>query len=705
MPTIPHLAERLSTYLDTDQINQVRRAYYYAEQAHDGQRRKSGEPYVTHPLAVASILAEMNLDHQSLMAAMLHDVIEDTEINCDSLCSQFGETVTSIVDGVSKLTHLHFETKAEAQAENFQKMALAMAEDIRVIVVKLGDRLHNMRTLGVMPPAKQRRIARETLDIYAPIASRLGMHDLYIELEDLAFRAYYPMRYTHIGRAVRNARGDRHDMIEKIGETLRERLARNGLTGTVTGREKHLYSIYRKMVTQKKSFAEIMDVFAFRIITDDIDTCYRILGTVHNLYKPVPGRFKDYIAIPKSNGYQSLHTDLFGARDITIEIQIRTEDMESIAAHGIASHSSYKAGDSRPAKSVANYKRARQWVQGLLEMQKHAGSSMEFIENVKIDLFPDEVYIFTPKGKILELPKGATPVDFAYAVHTDIGNSCVSCRINRRLAPLSTPLNSGQTVEIITTPSAQPNTAWLNFVVTGKARASIRHFLKNKQHAESATLGRRLLNQFLANFGLSVEEVSPVRLEQLLKQLELESLDQLLREIGLGNQMAYMVAQQLKPLNDEVPVARREPEQALSISGAEGMVLTYARCCHPIPGDHILGHVSSGRGIVAHREECRNIAEFRADPKKCLFLDWAQSADDEFEVSIKVELAAQRGIIATLATKVTQAGGNLHRIDIDEKDSHMSTIHLDLSVHDRIHLAQIIKRIRTLKSVARISRC
>jgi len=703
MPTIQSLSEHLSSYLDPEQIDQVRRAYFYAEQAHDGQRRKSGEPYVTHPLAVASILSEMNMDHQSLMAAMLHDVIEDTRVSTEGLQSQFGEAVTGIVDGVSKLTHLHFETKAEAQAENFQKMMMAMAVDIRVILVKLGDRLHNMRTLGVMPPEKQRRIARETLDIYAPIASRLGMHDVHIELEELAFRAYYPMRYKMIGKAVENARGNRRDMLVRIEKTLTELLRKEGFSFTISGRQKHLYSIYRKMVAQRKSFNEIMDVFAFRIVTDKIDTCYRILGAAHNLYKPVPGRFKDYIAIPKANGYQSLHTDLFGARDISIEIQIRTEEMDSIANQGIASHSSYKASKEGSRRIENSYSRARQWVQGLMEMQKKADSSIDFIESVKIDLFPDEVYIFTPKGRIFELPKGATPIDFAYAVHTDVGNSCVSCRINRRLAPLSTPLESGQTVEIITTPSAQPNMAWLNFVTTGKARSNIRHFLKHKQEEESLSLGRRMLNQFLAGLGSSIEEIKPRQLNLYLEESNLRSLDELLMEIGLGHRMAYLVAQRLQPADQEdMPGA--SCDHPLSISGNEGLVLSYARCCHPIPGDHILGHISTGRGIVVHRDDCRNIQEFRDDPKKCVHLNWDKLVNDDFNVALKIELAAQRGIIATLATKISQAGGNIQRIDIDEKEAHVSTVNLDLQVRDRFHLAQIIKRLRGIKSVTRIIR-
>ncbi|NVK44297.1 MAG: bifunctional GTP diphosphokinase/guanosine-3',5'-bis pyrophosphate 3'-pyrophosphohydrolase [Oceanospirillaceae bacterium] len=709
MPTIDALSKRLTEYLDPDQIQRVRRAYYYAEQAHDGQRRKSGEPYVTHPLAAAGILAGMHMDHQSLMAAMLHDVIEDTEINYDAIESQFGDAVADIVDGVSKLTHLECETKAEAQAENFQKMVLAMAEDIRVILVKLADRLHNMRTLGAMPPVKQRRIARETLDIYAPIAARLGMRDLQVELEDLAFQAYHPMRSKYIRRAVVKARGQRRDIIAEIQQTIQRRLDQEGLRGSVTGREKHLYSIYRKMRVQRKSFAEIMDVFAFRIVTEKVDDCYRILGAVHNLYKPVPGRFKDYIAIPKANGYQSLHTDLFGTRDITIEVQIRTQEMDAVASQGIAEHSHYKAyGDSDSA--IGSYNRARKWVQGLLEMQRNAGDSMEFIEHVKKDLFPDEVYVFTPKGRILELPRGATAVDFAYAVHTDIGNSCVSCRINRRLAPLSAPLVSGSTVEIITTPSAQPNMAWLNFVVTGKARASIRHFLKNQQRHESIALGRRLLNQFLGNYGTSLEEVEQnekKKLKRLLKEADLRTLEDLLEDIGMGNRMAYVVARRLKPdttQEEDEMVPGRRGNRPMAIQGTEGMVLHYAKCCHPIPGDTIIAHISTGRGLVIHRNDCRNIGYLRDDPEKCIYLEWSKSIEDEFRVGLKLEVLSQRGIIANLATTVAACGANIIKIDSGEKDGQLNQVMLEISVHNRIHLATVMKSLRRIQTVTHIHR-
>lgn len=712
MPTIDALSENLTEYLDLQQIRQVRRAYFYAEQAHDGQRRKSGEPYVTHPLAVAGVLSEMHMDHQSLMAAMLHDVIEDTEISYEGIEAQFGKPVADIVDGVSKLTHLEFESKAEAQAENFQKMVLAMAEDIRVILVKLADRLHNMRTLGAMRPDKQRRIARETLDIYSPIAARLGMRDVQVELEDLAFQSFYPMRSKYIRRAVVKARGQRRDIITQIEQAIQGRLDQEHLPGIVSGREKHLYSIYRKMKTQRKAFAEIMDVFAFRIVTETVDDCYRVLGAIHNLYKPVPGRFKDYIAIPKANGYQSLHTALFGARGMTIEVQIRTREMDAVASQGIAEHSHYKVyGDS--ASAVGSYNRARKWVQGLLEMQRRAGDSMEFIENVKKDLFPDEVYVFTPKGRILELPRGATPVDFAYAVHTDIGNSCVSCRINRRLAPLSEPLESGQTVEIITTPRAQPNMAWLNFVVTGKARSSIRHFLKNQQRHESIELGKRLLNQFMANYGAVLEDIDHDKLAELLQEAELSSLDDLLEDIGMGNRMAYVVARRLRP---ELPVdAETETEAAaagnsaqrkpMAIRGVEGMVIHFAKCCCPIPGDAILGHISTGRGLVVHRTDCRNIGYIRENPEKCIYLEWSpESSEEEYPVSLSLSVESQRGIIAQLAMAVASAGANLLRIDSGEREGQLYKVLIELTVFNRVHLARVIKLLRHQSQVNHIQR-
>ncbi|WP_349570875.1 bifunctional GTP diphosphokinase/guanosine-3',5'-bis pyrophosphate 3'-pyrophosphohydrolase [Azotobacter salinestris] len=699
MASIETLADRLLTYLAPDQVNLVRRAYYYAEQAHDGQRRRSGEPYVTHPLAVANILADMHMDHQSLMAAMLHDVIEDTGIPKEALVEQFGETVAELVDGVSKLTQMKFENKAEAQAENFQKMAMAMARDIRVILVKLADRLHNMRTLDAMPYEKSRRIAKETLEIYAPIANRLGMHNMRVEFEDLGFKAMHPMRSARIRQAVRRARGNRKEIVTKIERSLIACLEREGLDGDVKGREKHLYSIYKKMRGKRKAFNEIMDVYAFRIVVDKVDTCYRVLGAVHNLYKPLPGRFKDYIAIPKANGYQSLHTTLFGMHGVPIEIQIRTREMEELANNGIAAHWLYKSGDEDPIRG--NHARARQWVKGVLELQQSAGNSLEFIESVKIDLFPDEVYVFTPKGRIMELQKGSTAVDFAYAVHTDVGNSCIACRINRRLAPLSQPLESGSTVEIVTAPGARPNPAWLNFVVTAKARTHIRHALKQQRRSESISLGERLLNKVLAGFDASLEQIPEEHIRQVLDEYRMEVFEDLLEDIGLGNRMAYVVARRLLASEgEELPSA----EGPLAIRGTEGLVLSYARCCSPIPGDPIVGHLSAGKGMVVHLENCRNIGEIRHNPEKCIPLTWSKDVSGEFNVELRVELEHQRGLIALLAGSVNAADGNIEKIGMDERDGRTSVVQLVVSVKDRIHLARVIKKLRALKGVIRITR-
>ena len=700
MAGIDALADRLSAYLGHDQVNLVRRAYFYAEQAHDGQRRRSGEAYVTHPLAVASILADMHMDHQSLMAAMLHDVIEDTGIAKEALNAQFGETVAELVDGVSKLTQMNFETKAEAQAENFQKMAMAMARDIRVILVKLADRLHNMRTLDAMPHEKSRRIAKETLEIYAPIANRLGMHNMRVEFEDLGFKAMHPMRSERIRAAVRRARGNRKEIVAKIEESIQMCLQREGLEGEVIGREKHLYSIYQKMRGKRKAFNEIMDVYAFRIIVDKVDTCYRVLGAVHNLYKPLPGRFKDYIAIPKANGYQSLHTTLFGMHGVPIEIQIRTREMEEMANNGIAAHWLYKSNDDEVPKG--NHARARQWVKGVLELQQRAGNSLEFIESVKIDLFPDEVYVFTPKGRIMELPKGSTAVDFAYAVHTDVGNTCIACRINRRLAPLSQALESGSTVEIVTAPGARPNPAWLNFVVTGKARTHIRHALKQQRRSESISLGERLLNKVLASFDTHLEKIAPERVQAVLGEYRQEVIEDLLEDIGLGNRMAYVVARRLLAENgdDTLPSS----EGPLAIRGTEGLVMSYAKCCTPIPGDPIVGYLSAGKGMVVHMESCRNIVDIRHNPEKCIQLNWSKDVTGEFNVELRVELEHQRGLIALLASSVNAADGNIEKISMDERDGRISVVQLVVSVHDRVHLARVIKKLRALKGVMRITR-
>ena len=704
LDTIDSLADDLSSYLGKDQINNVRRAYYYAEQAHEGQFRHTGDAYVTHPLAVASILSEMHMDHQSLMAAMLHDVIEDTGVTKTAIKSQFGNTVADLVDGVSKLNKITFSSHAEAQAENFQKMAMAMAKDLRVILVKIADRLHNMRTLEVLTSDKRRRIGRETLDIYAPIANRLGMNNVRVEFEELCFTALYPMRARRISAAVKRVRGNRKEIVLQIQTSLEACLEREGLPGRTIGREKHLYSIYEKMRSKHKSFSEIMDVYAFRIVVNSVDACYRVLGAVHSLYKPVPGRFKDYIAIPKANGYQSLHTTLFGMHGVPIEIQIRTEEMEAMANNGIASHWLYKSSDDLPSNA---HIRAREWVNGLLDIQKHAGNSLEFIENVKIDLFPDEIYVFTPKGTIFELPAGSTAVDFAYAIHTDVGSSCVACRISRRLAPLSEPLQSGQTVEIITAPGTQPNPAWLSFVITGKARSNIRHHLKNQKYSESVALGRRLLNKALANFGSNLASVAKENINTVLNQTSLKSLDQLLEEIGLGNRMSYLIAQRLTKHSDIALLengSKPEQQESLAIRGSEGMVMNYAKCCHPIPGDPIVGHISSGRGMVIHTDDCNNITEIRDNPEKCVAVSWDPNVEGEFSVELRVELENLRGIIATLATTITGAEANIEKISTVERDARFIIVNLSLNVRNRVHLAHVMKRVRLIKAVTSVTR-
>ncbi|PJE79748.1 Bifunctional (p)ppGpp synthase/hydrolase SpoT [invertebrate metagenome] len=704
MLTINEFASRLEFYLTTQQINLVRRAYYYADQAHDGQFRRSGEPYITHPLSVAVILADMHMDHHSLMAAMLHDVIEDTGIAKTAIIEQFGQTVANLVDGVSKLNHMNMPDKTLAQAENVQKMALAMARDIRVILVKMADRLHNMRTLGVLRSEKRRRIAKETLEIYVPIANRLGMHNIRVELEDLGFSAMYPMRCRMISRAVEQVRGNRNDVLEQIHRLVSQRLREAGLTAKVMGREKHLYSIYRKMRSQGKSFSEIMDMFAFRIVVDSVDDCYRALGLAHSLYKPIPGRFKDYIAIPKANGYQSLHTTLFGMGGIPVEIQIRTQKMEDMANSGIAAHWLYKSGAEALSGSQA---RAHQWLKGVLELQRNAGDSLEFIENLKIDLFPDEVYVFTPQGQILELPKGATPVDFAFAVHTGIGKTCVSCRIDKRLASLSQTLQSGQTVEIVTAEGSTPNPAWLNFVVTGKARSNIRHILKNKQRDEFILLGKRLLNKSLTSLETSLSDIDPEVMQDLLNRFSMKTVEDLLEDVGLGNRMAYVVARMLvQPDESDNESAQLDTSSGkpLVISGTEGMVVSFAHCCCPIPGDPIVGRVSCGRGIVIHTTACKNIVDIRDNPEKVLSVAWDKQVAGEFTVELCVEVENRRSMIASIATSVTDIEGSIERISMEEKNADYCLVRLSLNVRDRRHLARIIKRLRIIRGVCSIRR-
>jgi RelA/SpoT family (p)ppGpp synthetase len=701
---ITDLCSLTDAYLESDQVKDIYRAYKFGAQAHRGQQRASGEPYINHPVQVARILAEMRLDHQTIVAAILHDVIEDTATVKTEIAAEFGEDVADLVDGVSKLGNVSFESRAHAQAEYFRKMLMAMSRDIRVILVKLADRLHNMRTLGHLKPEKSRRIARETLEIYAPIAERLGLNSIRQELEDLGFKALYPSRYRVLAAEVKKARGNRKQVIRKIETAIKRRLRQESLAGDVLGREKHLYSLYRKMLEKSLSFSEVMDVNAFRILVDSPDTCYRVLGAMHGLYPPVPGRFKDHIALPKANGYQSLHTVLFGPFGSPIEVQIRTRDMHAVAEAGIAAHWLYKSGE---VGSNTAHKRARAWLTELLEMQKQAGDSVEFLETVKVDLFPKEVYVFTPAGDIMQLPRGASAVDLAYAVHTDVGDKCIAAKVDGRYVPLSAPLVTGQHVEIVTAPWGRPNANWLNFVVTSKARSNIRNYLKNLRSEEAAELGHRLLTQALAAESLSIEELDQQRLALLLKEFGLQSMDELLQDLGLGKRIAPLVARRLLPHDHEdsaVEDAAGTPGQPVYIRGTEGMVLSFARCCHPIPGDPIVGFVSSGRGVVVHTTWCKNIAEYADQPEKWVEVDWEPGIAGDFPVEIRVDSNDQKGVLATIAAAIAGLDANIENISMDNRDGLHSTLHFTVSVHDRQHLARILRRVRGIPQVARITR-
>ena len=696
---VSDLCSYLESYLTREQVSEVYRAYLFGAEAHEGQNRLSGEPYIYHPVAVARILAGMRMDHQCLMAAILHDVIEDTETAKEQLAREFGREIAELVDGVSKLTQIKFRSRAEAQAENFRKMMLAMTKDIRVIMIKLADRLHNMRTLGVMGPNKARRIARETLDIYAPIANRLGINSIRHELEELGMAAHWPWRYNVLRGALRKRRGNRKEVVGNIEEVLRGRLQQEGFDGNVYGREKHVYSIYRKMLEKKLSLNELADVYAFRILVDSVDTCYRVLGVVHNLYRPVPGRFKDYIAIPKANGYQSLHTVLFGPHGLPIEIQIRTREMHRVAEEGIAAHWQYKDTGTRALTPDA----AADWLRNLLEVQKDSGNSMEFLEHVKVDLFPDEVYVFTPRGQIFVLPKGATVIDFAYAVHSDVGNQCVAARVDRRLAPLRSQLRNGQTVEIITKPNNRPNPAWLDFVVTGKARATIRSYLKRLEQKEAVELGRRLLEREVEAQGRSLDQVGEQERAQLLAEIGVNSFDQLLEQVGLGNRMAKLVARLLVS-STEQGASDGGPAGSLTIKGTEGMVVSFAKCCGPIPGDPVIAIFSPGRGLVVHNHDCPNLGDFRRQGQSWLDVQWADDVSGEFSTAIRVDAGNQRGMLATIAALIAEEGSNIEDVRSEERDGLSTSLRFVVTVKGRKHLAAILRRLKRVPFVLRISR-
>ena len=702
---VRRLCSTLSSYLDQPQIDDCVRAYEFGAKAHSGQFRKSGEAYICHPVAVAISLAEMRMDANCIMAAILHDVIEDTGVKKQDLANIFNPEVSELVDGVTKLTKIGSKSHAETQAENVRKMFLAMGKDLRVIMVKLADRLHNMQTLGAMPAEKKRRIARETLDIYAPIANRLGMNIIRHKLETLSLQAMYPRRYAILDEALKKARGNRRKIIDVIESTLKNRISQANMTCDVSGREKNLFSIYQKMLHKKVSLNDVFDVYAFRIFCDTVDDCYRMLGIVHNLYKPIPGRFKDYIALPKANGYQSLHTILIGPYGFPIEIQIRTHEMHRMAESGIAAHWLYKSEDDKKDKFQD---RAHEWLRDLLEIQRTAGDSLEFIDNLKIDLFPQEVFVFTPKGKIIKMPRGATIIDFAYAVHTDIGNACVSARVDRKLTPLQTKLENGVTVEVITAIWARPNPLWLNYVTTAKARSGIRNYLKNFKQQEAINLGRRLLDKELQAMQAQLENIDKAQIKGLLEAVGKQSLDDLLEDIGLGNKMPFLIAKRLCQDDVHAAIKLEDNEEfqktSLAIKGTEGMVVTLAKCCRPIPGDSIIGFFNPGKGIVVHHYECRNRNIARKRQASWLDVEWSTDAAGDFPADLRLEVLNQRGSLATVAATISELNSNIENVNVVEQDSRICVDLLTVSVKDRVHLAKIMRKLKELPIVIKITR-
>lgn len=697
-PGLKELLSSVGSYLPAEQVARIREAAEFGTSAHRGQKRLSGEPFIAHPVATAAILADLRLDADTIVAAILHDVIEDTPTPKDQLATRFGADVAELVDGVTKLDQIKFKSREEAQAESFRKMLLAMVRDLRVILVKLADRTHNMRTIDAMAPVRRRAIARETLEIYAPIAERLGLYNIKLELEDLGFRALYPRRYLVLERALRRARGNQKEFLKKIEQQLSAALAKSNIQAQVLAREKHLYSIYSKMRRKRSVLTEIVDVYGIRIVVDTPDTCYRALGAVHTVFKPMPARFKDYIAIPRVNGYQSLHTTLFGPNGVPIEVQIRTADMHRVAETGIAAHWKYKSGDDAHSSQED---RTREWLSNLVSLQE-AGSSEEFLESVKVDLFPDKVYVFTPKGQILRLPSGATVVDFAYAVHTDIGNRCVAAKVDRRLTPLRTVLRNGQTVEIITAKGATPNPSWVNFVVTAKARSAVRHYLKSLRRKEAIALGSKLLAQALREFSLSLDDVGEEGLKSALGELGMKDLDELNEKIGLGERLAPLVARRLLP--SAAAANGTGGPIPLAIAGTEGLLVTYARCCFPIPYDPIFAFLSAGRGVVIHRENCVNVEDYRKHPENWLPVSWQSAPDRLFSSEIRVYVVNRTGVLAAVAAAIASTETNIDHVSIDEQEVDTAVLTFELRVRDRRHLAKLVRVVRRMSDVTRVTR-
>jgi RelA/SpoT family (p)ppGpp synthetase len=705
MAAVPVLDESRFGYLKPTDVARLAEAYRFSGAAHAGQRRQSGEAYISHPLAVAEILAGWRLDGQALVAALLHDVMEDTSVSKAEISDTFGKPVADLVDGVSKLDKIEFQSAEDAQAENFRKMLLAMARDVRVILIKLADRLHNMRTLAAVAPAKRRRIARETMEIYAPIANRLGLNALFHELQELAFSHTHPMRYRVLSKATRAARGNRREVVGKIESSIKARLAEAGIAAAISGREKHIFSIYRKMIEKHLSFSEVHDIYGFRVVVKDRPTCYLALGTLHALYKPVPGKFKDYIAIPKANGYQSLHTALIGPYGVPVEIQLRTEEMHRLAEAGVASHWMYKSD----VVSLSDLqKNTHQWLQSLLEIQSQSGDSHEFLEHVKVDLFPDEVYVFTPRGRIMSLPRGATAVDFAYAVHTDIGNKCVAAKVNGELVALRTELRNGDRIEIITTGYAKPNPAWLQYVRTAKARANIRHFLKTMQYDESAALGERLLDQALKAAGRAVSEIDAESWERMVRDSGARSRQEVLADLGLGRRLPALVARRLLRKTERDEAKSGSPKVAgasIVIRGTEGMAVQLASCCRPIPGDAIVGSMKKGQGLVVHTAECKQAARSRRiEPEQWLDVEWDRKTSRLFLAALRVTVSNQRGVLAKVASEIAEAGSNIDSISMEEDRSVFTTMLFVIEVGNREHLARVMRALRRVPEVEKLIR-
>src|SRR5919109_4008308 len=695
---VPLLEQARFSYLKPKDVARLAEAYRFSEAAHAGQTRQSGDPYISHPLAVAEILADWHLDSQTLMAALLHDVTEDTSVTKDEISDTFGKPVADLVDGVSKLDKIEFQSAEQVQAENFRKMLLAMARDVRIILIKLADRLHNMRTLGAVSPEKRRRVARETMEIYAPIANRLGLNTLYHELLELAFSHLYPARYKVLAKATKAARGNRREMIGKTLDAIKKKLADNKIVAQVMGREKHVYSTYRKMIEKHLSFSEVHDLLGCRVIVSDVPPCSLARGALHGLYKPIPGKFKDYIAIPKANGYQSIHTDLIGPYGVPVEMQIRTEQMHRLAESGVASHWLYK--DETDQLSDLQ-KQTHRWLQSLLEIQHQSGDPQEFLEHVKVDLFPDEVYVFTPKGKILSLPRGATAVDFAYAVHTDIGNRCVAAKVNGELVPLRQELRNGDRVEIITASHAKPNPGWLQYVRTGKARSNIRHFLKTMQYEESASLGERLIDQALRALKGSLAEVDDASWERVVRDGGARSKEELLADIGLGKRLPAVVARVLLKRMD----SREDAKTSVTIRGTEGMAVQLATCCRPIPGDGIVGSIKKGQGLVVHQSDCPAIVRSRKnEPDQWLDVEWDPRITRLFQAAIHVTVENQRGVLARVASQIAEAGSNIDSIATEEDRALYTTMHLVIEVANRQHLARVMRALRRLPDVKKLAR-